>query len=78
MSSRGLNNRLAVPADDIVAVERRQLSKGRTAAVALAALGALTAVSIEAFSGDNKSEGEDPNPIDEIRIPIFSIPIGGR
>ncbi|MEX2471059.1 MAG: hypothetical protein WEA34_02705 [Gemmatimonadota bacterium] len=77
MSSRALENRVSVPHDEVTAVELRELSRWRTAAVVAAGALAVGVGAWEAFGGGKNPRPDDKPPnVDNIRIPLFSLPWG--
>lgn len=77
MSSRAVNSRVSVPQEEITGLERRELSKWRTASVIAAAALAVGYGAWEAFGGNSEARPLDKPPnVDNTRIPLFSFPIG--
>lgn len=76
LSTRGVTNRVTVPTDDIVSLETRSLSRWRTATVVALGLTVLGFGVEEAFSGRDDVEGNDRGEVDNILVPLFSLPVG--
>ena len=76
-STRAVHNRVDVPRADIVAVEARELSLWRTATVA-GVLAALVGYGgYEVFnSGDDEEGKPKPPDVEQIRVPLISVPLG--
>ncbi len=77
MSSRAVNNRVSVPRSEVTGLERRELSKWRTASVIAAGVLAVGVGAWEVFGTNNDGPDEDKPPdVNNVRIPLFSFPIG--
>ena len=76
-ATRSVHNRIAVPSGEVTGLERRALSRWRTAAAVGAGALALGFAGWEAFGGGRNERTEDKPPdVDAIRVPLFSIPFG--
>lgn len=74
--ARELGREVEVPAAAILGVERRALSRGRTALAVAGGLGA--AAMLWASLGEGRNEGgtgAPPPPIEAVRIPFVSFPL---
>ena len=76
-ATRSVHNRVDIPRADVVALEARELSKWRTAAVA-GVLAALVGFGgYEVFnSGDDEEGKPKPPDVENIRVPLISVPLG--
>lgn len=74
--TRELGRDVAIPSAQIVRVERRELSRGRTALAIAGGLG--TAAALWASLGEGRSEGGSGRPeppVEAVRIPLLSFPL---
>lgn len=77
LSSRAVNNRVSVPQEDVTSLELQELSRWRTASVIAAGVLAVGIGAWEVFGTSNDGPNEDKPPhVDNIRIPLFSFPLG--
>ena len=77
MSARAVNNRVSVPREEVTSLERRDLSTWRTASVIAAGALAVGLGAWEVFGANNNGRDEDKPPdVNNIRIPLFSLPFG--
>lgn len=76
-ATRAIHNRVDVPRADLVAVESRELSVWRTAAVGAVLVALVGYGGYEAFnSGDDEEGKQKPPDVESIRIPVISVPLG--
>lgn len=75
-SARPMYNHITVQPADVTAVEVRELSRLRTAAVAVAGAVALSFIGVEAFGGDDDSQPKEDPGEDLFRPLQLRIPIG--
>lgn len=77
MSSQAVNNRVSVPQGEITSLELRELSTWRTASVIAAGVLAVGFGAWEVFGANNNGRDEDKPPdVNNVRIPLFSFPVG--
>jgi hypothetical protein len=70
-----LDQQVTLPVTDLVQVERRQVSNVRTAISVAAGTAALTTVVVMIVNGARRPvDNTGPDP-DNLRIPIFSLPV---
>jgi hypothetical protein len=74
LSTQALNNRVAIPFEDLVTLESRRLSTWRTAATLGAVAVGLTGAWV-AVTGNQKVDDKSKTGTDNAVIPIFSLPV---
>jgi hypothetical protein len=77
VSSRPLFERVSIPFEDLLSVELKRLSRGRTAALVGAGVGTAAAIVAAAFDLGGFGGGDEDNPpVDQFTFPLFSFAIG--
>jgi hypothetical protein len=75
VTTRSLGQEVVIPRSQISAFERRQLNRPRTVGAVAGGVAALVAVLLAYGEIQDNPEISIPNPPDEIRIPLFSVPL---
>jgi len=74
--TRELGRQVEIPAGQIVRLERRELSRGRTALAVAGGVGALVGLWASLDGGRSEgSAGPQEPPVEGVRIPLLSLPL---